>query len=354
MKILHVIDKFGLESTGMHGVAHLLASWLPIARGSGSDHYLCSLRGRNRAAESMERLGFQIHYLNCGKFNPLAIKRLARLVRQERPDILHLHEYGAYTIGRLVGGLYGIPTVMHAHVSIDYPAPVYLRWISRLQRNLTSLAVAVSESSEQFAIRVLGLRSDHVVIIRPGIDLRKTPELSESQHSDELKRLGFTEDSQVIGTVGRLDVLKGQRFLIEAMKEIIRTCPSAVCIFGGEGDERGKLEHKAAELGISDRVYFTGYSNEVQRWMVFVDVHVVPSLSEGAGLTAVEAMASGVPQVVSRVGGLAEIIRDGETGYLVPHGDTNALAEKVSHLLRHPDERARFGQKAKETPKRRR
>lgn len=147
----------------------------------------------------------------------------------------------------------------------------------------------------------------------------------------------------VVGNVARLVEQKGQRYLLEAIAEL----PGVTAVLVGEGKLRRDLERLAAELGLADRVTFTGVRDDVPDLLASLDVFALPSLFEGLCLAVIEAQAAGVPVVATPVGGLRETVIDGETGLLVPPRDSRALAEGIRWLLEHPAEAARMAQEAK-------
>jgi glycosyltransferase involved in cell wall biosynthesis len=140
------------------------------------------------------------------------------------------------------------------------------------------------------------------------------------------------ENSPVVLTVARLDKQKGHTYLLKAAADV----PGALFIFAGDGPEKTNLENQARELGLADRVVFLGKRNDIPELLNGCDIFVLPSLYEGLPLSIMEAMAAGKPVVASDIGGVNELVRDGETGYLVPPGDTQALAHGINTLVSDP------------------
>lgn len=140
------------------------------------------------------------------------------------------------------------------------------------------------------------------------------------------------EDSPIVLTVARLDEQKGHTYLLKAATEV----PGALLVFAGDGPERASLENEARELCLSDRVIFLGQRNDVRELLQGCDMFVLPSLYEGLPLSIMEAMASGKPVIASNIGGVKELIRDGETGCLVTPGDPHALARAINTLVSKP------------------
>ena len=143
--------------------------------------------------------------------------------------------------------------------------------------------------------------------------------------------------------IGSLTREKGVEILIEALVKLRRDYPNLSLCLLGDGPLRDALERRVAEMALSDWVHFIGIVEDVRPWLKHCALLAVPSLSEGMGLAAVEAMAMGRPVVASRVGGLLEVVVDGETGRFARPGDADHLAEQVDALLRDPGECIRLG-----------
>jgi len=167
--------------------------------------------------------------------------------------------------------------------------------------------------------------------------------------------LGIAASAPVVGALGRLVGKKGFEYLIDAMPRVLAAVPDAVCVIGGEGDLADSLRASAAHLGLHDRVMLAGQipRDETASFYAMCDVFAVPSVVDPRGnvdglpLVLLEAMASGVPVVGSRLGGVAEVISDGENGLLVPPGDSESLAEKVIQVLQQPEWGRSLGQRAR-------
>jgi glycosyltransferase involved in cell wall biosynthesis len=138
----------------------------------------------------------------------------------------------------------------------------------------------------------------------------------------------------VIGCVGRLQAVKGHRVLIEALPELCREVPDLVCVIVGDGPERAGLQRLAERLRVAERVVWTGSRRDIENFVPFFRVFVMPSISEAFGIAAAEALYAGVPVVASRIGGLPEVVDHGKDGYLVPSQDPGALARSVALILK--------------------
>jgi len=155
-------------------------------------------------------------------------------------------------------------------------------------------------------------------------------------HEHNLRMLNLPARAKVIGTVGRLTLLKDQVNLIRAFQQVHAAKPDTVLLLIGDGELRELLEDCARNGGVLDHVYFLGDRNDVHALLQGLDLFVLSSISEGYSLALLEACAAGLPIIATDVGGNFEIIRDGDTGILVPAKDPDALATAMLTLLREP------------------
>ena len=258
---------------------------------------------------------------------------LWRLIRKIRPDIVHTHSSKAGFVGRLAARMAGVPRIVytpHGHVFQGYfSAPVTRSFIAmeRLAARWTDRIITLTDAEAQQHLALMIGRPTQFVTIPSGIDL-------DAVVAATPVRLAL--DGPVIGTVARLVPIKGHQYLVDAAPEILTRCPTARFVFVGEGESRRALEERVRTLGLEDRVLFTGYREDVPSLLAGMDLVVLPSLNEGMGRVLVMAMALGKPIVATRVGGVPELLADGEAGWLVPPADSAALAHAVSNLLTDP------------------
>ncbi|WP_344342662.1 glycosyltransferase, partial [Kitasatospora putterlickiae] len=164
--------------------------------------------------------------------------------------------------------------------------------------------------------------------------------------------LGLPDDAFVVGTVGNLTPKKDQATLLAAHAALLRSRPDARLLLVGAGPLDARLRARAAELGVADTVVFAGSRADVPELLPALDVFTLSSRQEGLPVALMEAMTSGLPAVVTRVGGMPEVLDDGEQGLLVPPGDPSALAGAFDRLAGDPDLRARMASAARERAKR--
>lgn len=201
------------------------------------------------------------------------------------------------------------------------------RLLDRSHRDRVDRFVAVSEAvARELAAR--GTPADRITVIPNGVDVGRLEARSRSDLGDAVPA-----GSPLVGYLGRLERVKGTEEFLRAAAKLAERYPDAAFVVAGEGSLREESEKLVGVLGIAERVTFAGHVPDPAPWLAAMDVVVVPSLSEAFGLTAIEAMALEVPVVASDVGGLSEVVSDGETGLLVAAGDTKGIAAAVSRLV---------------------
>ena len=281
-----------------------------------------------------------------------AVGRLYRLIRRERPAIVETHTAKAGFVGRLAARLARVPVVIHTfhgHILDAYFGPLKTRLLRQMERVLargTDAIVAVSEGVKRDLV-AYGVADPNKIKVMPlGIELE--PFLaSDSARGGFRTDLGLDGRERLVGIVGRLFPIKNHRLFLEAAAVVARAEAHARFIVVGDGILRPELEACARELGIGDRVLFTGWRRDLPRIYADLDVLVVSSDNEGTPVAAIEAMASGCPVVATSVGGVPDVIRHGETGILVPPRSPRELAEGISAVLQDQALRAGLGEKAR-------
>jgi glycosyltransferase involved in cell wall biosynthesis len=203
----------------------------------------------------------------------------------------------------------------------------------------------VSEDLKRFIVEQTGIADARVQVIYNGVD---EAEAGASHISQYRRDLGIPDDDLVVGVVGNLYSVKGHTYLLDAVPQILRTCPKTTFLLIGRGELEVPLKTQATTLGIENKVRFLGLRQDVPKLLAVMDVFAMPSLSEGLSIALLEAMAVGKPVVVTRVGGNPELVAEGETGYLVPAGDAHALAQAILALLCDPNRARTFGAWAKQ------
>lgn len=329
MRVLWVSDKLGYGDT-LHGGGRYYLTVVPALRASAVEVIPAVLRSTNGLASQFESQGIVLRQFRRARWDPRTLWSLIRCIRQEGVQILHLHGYGASTFGRLAGWLTRTPVILHQH-DLSSRAPWYGRLFDRLLSSLTAQAIAVSEPVKRFCITERAVSAGRITVLPNGLEFATPP------NGEELVRwrqeLSVPRQAKLVGSVARFHLVKGVRYLIDAMPQILHAVPEAYLVLWGDGPERGALEALTRSLGVVERVRFAGYHPDASRRVALLDCAVVPSLSEGFSYALVEALMAGCPIVATRVGGIPEIVGDDGAAVLVDPGDAKALACAITRVL---------------------
>ena len=303
----------------------------------------CLFNGDGTVAQRIRFLGIPVTDLRMtAKWRLDALWRLYRLLRQRRPDILHTWMFHANFPGRLLGRLAGVPIIITSRRNEDIGGVLRER-LNRWTARLDDRVIAVCEVARRAEIERARVSPDHVVTIYNGIDVERFSAIGAESGIRVRQEFGIPAGVPLIGAVGRLHPQKDFAGLLQSMAAVQKHISPARLLLTGEGELRDDLETQARSLGISEIVTFAGFRSDVPEILAACDVFVLPSLWEGLPNVVLEAMALGLAVVATRVGGVPEIVIDGETGLLVPPGEPETLAEALVRLLRDPDLRSRMG-----------
>jgi glycosyltransferase involved in cell wall biosynthesis len=267
-----------------------------------------------------------------------ALVSLYRIFKRERFDIVHTHTAKAGALGRIAAHMAGVPVVIHTphgHNFYGYFGPVFSRLILLIERFLTRytdklIALTALEKRDYEVLNVA--KPEKVRLIYQGLEIELNAAAATDRESVR-KELGLKNDEKVVGMVSRLEPIKGPLDFVEAARYIAEKFPAAKFILVGEGSLRNSLEDKIRSLGLKEKFILTGWRDDVRRVISSFDLLVLSSLNEAVGIVLIEAQAEGVPVIATNVGGIPEIIKDGETGLLVNPSDPEELARAVSGLL---------------------
>ena len=281
-----------------------------------------------------------------------ALVRLYRLMRQERPQVVHTHTAKAGFVGRLAARLARVPVVVHTfhgHVLHGYYGPHKTQLLCRMERGLACLTdriITVSEQVKRDLVTYGVAAADHIQVISLGLEL--DPFLDSSRYRGAFRReLQLNGVERLVGIVGRIFPIKNHHLFLEAAALVAREDPAARFVIVGDGTLRPALERRAQEMGIADRVIFTGWRRDLPDIYADLDVLAVTSNNEGTPVSAIEAMAAGCPVVATHVGGLPDLISEGKTGYLVPPGNAPAVATALLRVLHQPEMARCMGETAR-------
>ena len=281
--------------------------------------------------------------------------QLARICRDEKIDLLHVHGYKAGIVSLPAAKFCGCPVIMTVHNSLLYPAKSivpesYFYRVIKGMDPLVSGYIAVSDALKR-ELMGWGINPEKIVKIYNGINCS---EFTANMHN----RLGLGEKGRFewemlraypglkIGTTARLIFHKGVDLFIRAAARLSSQYPDLRFFIAGEGPERDKLESLRDLMGMEDKIYFLGDIRQISAFLSCLDIFVLASRTEGLSISLLEAGSVGLPRVASAVGGIPEIVEHGKTGILVPAEDVVSLAKAISCLVEEPKSRKSLGQEA--------
>ncbi|MCS7007751.1 MAG: glycosyltransferase family 4 protein, partial [Gaiellaceae bacterium] len=333
IRVLRVIARLNMGGPAIH-VANLAAGLEPLgyattlvagslARGEDSMAFLADRLGVPVVAvPEMER---EVSPLNDAR----SIRRLAELLRELRPHVLHSHTAKAGAIARAAALLVGdarppiVVHTFHGHVLKGYFGPVrtaFFRQVESVLASASDVLVAVSPEVRDELVALGVAPRSKFAVIHLGIPLEER--LGGPEARLDLRRAyGIPERAFVVGWVGRMTGVKDTAAVLRIFASLRRRGVEAVLCMVGDGPERERLEQLAHDLGVVRSVYFAGYQAEVAPYYALFDAFLLPSVNEGTPVSAIEALASGTPVVATRVGGIPDVVRDGTDGFLVEPGD---------------------------------
>ena len=322
IRVMHVVDALvlaGMEYGVIKVVNRLPASIQPL---------ICCLRHQDEVTRGV--LDPRVEVLTLGartRRNYGLIWVLASLFRRERVDVVHSHNWQTYMYAVLGARLARVPVVIHGeHGHDEEAAPARRLWVKRRLAPLVTRFVAVSGNLARELEDSWGIGRERIAFISNGVDLLA---FDEDFDRDGLRReLGLSPDDEVVIHVGGMRPVKDHVTLLRAFARAHAVRPRARLVIVG-GDPRSgrgaELKALARELGVGNAVRFAGVRRDVPRLLLASDVYVNSSLYEGMSNTILEAMAARRPVVATAVGGTVDLVREGETGFLVPARDDEAM-----------------------------
>ena len=278
-------------------------------------------------------------YKFSGKYGSNLMEEVARyamvggtiaMTHKDEFDVIHAHDWLTYNAGIAAKRLSGKPLVVHVHAtsfdrSSDNNIDPRVYEIEKRGMEAADKVITVSDLTRNIVITKYGIDPDKVVTVHNAVDF--------SGRSEVKVEKGVKD--KVVTFLGRITFQKGPEYFIEAAAKVLKRCDNVRFVMAGSGDMMNRSIRQVARLGISDRFHFTGFlrGTEVQKMFALSDVYVMPSVSEPFGISPLEAMRSGVPSVISRQSGAAEVLK---YAFKVDFWDVDAMADEIYALLQYP------------------
>jgi glycosyltransferase involved in cell wall biosynthesis len=277
--------------------------------------------------------------------DPTVALELARGFRAAGTRIVHAHQCTAWFYAALSRLMFPAPRLILQEHGRFWPEPdrPRRRLLNRVLINrLTHRFVAVSRDIAERLVRYEGVPGPLIEVIHNGVS---RPDRFDADEARALRKaLGIAPDEFVVGTVGRLDPIKNLPMLVRAIDAASRVHGRVRGLVVGEGPERARVEGLLRDCGLSDRILLAGHRDDARRLVGCMDLFALTSYSEGTSVALLEAMSAAVPVAVTAVGGNPEVVVDGETGWLIPSDDAQALADVIGAAMSRPDLRRRLGE----------
>ncbi|MFH0774105.1 MAG: glycosyltransferase family 4 protein [bacterium] len=359
-KVVHVIARLNIGGPSIYAI--ILSSGLDKKRFSTT--LICGAEGEKEGSmrDEAEKKGINLIFISeLGReLHPIkdivTFLKLFWIIKKIKPDILHTHTAKAGTIGRLAAWLAGAGVIIHTfhgHVLHSYFSPAKTKLfilIEKLLARITDRIIVLTESQKREILEFGIGRPERFSVIPLGLNLDKFYDLEEKKGILR-KELGLSLDTPLIGIVARLAQIKDHKTFFLSARLLLKKIAGVRFIVVGDGPLRSELEELTRELGIKEKVFFLGFREDLDVIYADLSLLVLSSQNEGLPTAIIEAQASCLPVVSTNVGGVSELIKDGETGYLVQAKNPEMLAEAMEKVLKDQNLAKKMGEAGKENSK---
>jgi len=336
-KVLHVLTDTNIGGAGRY-IFNLLSAW-----DYGRFEVMAACPAGGELERQLRQRGVRVLTISGGErsLEFQHIGEIRKIISRENVDVVHTH---ASFAGRIAGRLSGCKVVLTRHGLGNGKKDVIHRTATAILSEIFTDSIIAISRAVKISLMEAGVPADMIKIIYNGIDLSGFNSIEP-----RLKKDFRLAGSPIIGIVARLVPEKGYVYALKAQAIVLKEFPEAQMVIVGDGPLRNKLEDMARELGIAGNVVFLGYQDHVESLIAGFDAFVLPSISEGMGLSLLEAMALGKPVVATEVGGIPEVVKKGVNGLLVPPEDEGSLAKAITNILSSRQMAFSLGQAARST-----
>jgi glycosyltransferase involved in cell wall biosynthesis len=311
-----------------------------------------SLKDKGLIGEQLEKGDIEVVSFGLQEGSGLAgflsslfiILKVARVLKRKKADIIHTFLFRANLIGRISAQFAGKPIVISSLRTMEEEKK-YQLFLERITSFMVDKYIAVSERVKEHAIRNSKIPPDKIITIYNGV--RPWGDRTAVDPGAMRRALGIAPSDRVVMVIGRLRKEKGHSFLIDGINEVRKRIPEVKLIIAGDGEEEEKLKAQVKRLSLSDTVVFAGLRRDIPELLTIAELVVLPSLWEGMPNCLLEAMNTGKPVVATTVGGIPEVVQNGETGILVPPRDSHALTEAIMRIFSQREEAHAMGMKGR-------
>ncbi len=290
-------------------------------------------------AEEAKRHNLTVEIFPCnGKLDLKTISLIREVLEKNGVDIIHTHGYKSnlYALASSFGKNISLITTCHNWLGDDRKMKFYA-WLDKFFLNKFDKLIAVSDDVKREILKH-EIQADKVLIISNGVELERF-----NNHKDPsyiYREFNIDPGCKIIGTVGRLTEEKGHIYILQATVKIMEQYPKVVLLIVGDGPLRNELQERVEDLGIRDKVIFTGMRSDTPELYSLMEFFILSSITEGLPVALLEAMASKKPVIATEVGAVPKVIQDGHSGLLVEPKDVEGLSKAIIDLLENPDQAA--------------
>lgn len=345
-KIVYVID--GLS---MGGAERLMVPTLKYLNRENFDAYVCALQSKdgNPMADEIRALGIPVECLDIKHLRDLnALPRLIKYLKRIDANLVHTQLEFADILGNISAKYLRLPSVCTIHIMPARDVKAKRKFHQRVEwlalRYFCDRVISVSEEARQYHLAISGAAPAQVTTIYNGIDLSSFLNIDRDRERIGVRtELGIPSHAHLLTTVAVLRPQKGIQFMIRALPPVLASNPNTYYLIVGEGSHQTALQAEVNRTGVHDRVIFAGMRTDIARLLAASDIFVLPTMTEALPTVLAEAMAAGLPIIASRVGGVPEMVIDGQNGCLVEPEDVAGLSDACIHLSNHSEERVAMG-----------
>ena len=336
-------------SMGMGGADKQLLSAAQLMHAQGHDVCIVSLTELGPMGLEARSQGIRTESLDMrrGVPDPRGLIRLIRLVRAWKPDVLHSHMVHANLMARAVRLFARVPVIVSTIHNIYEGGPLWMA-AYRVSNGLVDHMTIISEAAADRFVKEGIVPRELLTCVPNGVDTERFRQVAPGTREALRSSIGV-HDRFVWLAVGRFEIAKDYPNMLHAFAQVCQRDSSAVLLLVGHGSLQQETESLAQSLGLGDRIRFLGVRSDVPEVMAAADGYVMSSAWEGMPIALLEAGAAGLPIVATRVGGNHEVVRDGESGFLVPPRDAAALGQAMLRLMEQaPARRRDMGERGRE------
>jgi len=340
VKIAHIITDLDIGGAEM-----MLLKLLRHFKDEDYSHFVVSLKPAGSVGRMLEREGFRVYSLGLNRINGLrSFLTLLSILQRERPRIVHTYLFHADLFGRVASKVVGIPVVVSSLRSVHVGGRMR-EILLRITDFCVDTVTAVSRSVADIHVAKGTTTPRKLRVIYNGVECGTE---GETERLSVRRDFGIDDDSSLLTTIGRLEAVKGHTYLLAALKILKEKGCRCKLLIVGKGGRENVLRDEIKRHSLDGDVLLLGEKEEIRGLLAATDVFVLSSLWEGMPNALLEAMARGLAVVATRVGGIVEVVKDGENGMLVNTKDSDALSKALERVIVDDEFRCRLGRNARE------